>query len=66
MTFYGPGDTRRAALSQRRSNAIKSGKASPGTYPTKAKAMAEVRRRQRAGQSARAVFDGGTGRWRVV
>lgn len=60
------GNTRRAALRERRSNAIKSGLASPGTYPTKAKAMAEVRRRQREGRQARAVFDGGTGRWRVV
>jgi hypothetical protein len=64
--FLGPGDTRRAALKQRRSNAIKSGQASPGTYPTKAKAMAEARRRQAQGRSARVVFDGGIGRWRVV
>jgi hypothetical protein len=64
--FLGPEHTRRAALKQRRANAIKSGQASPGTYPTKAKALAEVRRRQREGRQARAVFDGGTGRWRVV
>ena len=52
--------TRRAALRERRANAIKSGKASPGTYPTKAKAQAAARR-----QGGRAVFDAGIGRWRV-
>jgi hypothetical protein len=59
-------DSRRRMLLERRANAIRSGLASPGTFPTKAKALAEVRRRQRQGQSARAVFDGGTGRWKVV
>lgn len=59
-------DTRRRMLRERRGNAIKSGLASPGTYPTKAKAQAEVNRRRKQGQSARAVFDGGIGRWRVV
>lgn len=61
--FLGPASTRRAALKQRRSNAIKSGQASPGTYPTKGKAQAAARKQGR--DPARVYFDGGIGRWRV-
>ena len=61
--FLGPEHTRRAALKQRRSNAIKSGLASPGTYPTKAKARAAARKQGR--DPGRVYFDGGIGRWRV-
>ena len=63
MDFQTPASTRRAALRQKRANAIRSGKASPGTYPTKAKAKAAARKQ---GRNPSAVyFDGGIGRWRV-
>jgi hypothetical protein len=62
-TFGTPASTRRAALKERRSNAIKSGQASPGTYPTKAKAKAAARKQGR--DPSRVYFDGGMGRWRV-
>jgi hypothetical protein len=61
--FLGPSNTRRAALKSRRSNATKSGQASPGTYPTKAKAKAAARKQGR--NPGRVYFDGGLGRWRV-
>jgi hypothetical protein len=61
--FATPASTRRAALRERRANAIKSGQASPGTYPTKAKARAAARKQGR--DPARVYFDGGMGRWRV-
>lgn len=64
MDFATPASTRRAALKQRRANAIRSGQASPGTYPTKAKAQAAARKQGR--DPARVRFDGGIGRWRVV
>lgn len=48
---------------ERRANAIRSGLASPGTYPTKAKAQAAARKQGR--DPARVRFDGGIGRWRV-
>lgn len=58
-----PASTRRHALREKRSNAIKSGQASPGTYPTKAKAQAAARKQGR--DPASVYFDGGMGRWRV-
>lgn len=57
------GESKLRAEKERRRNAIRSGQASPGTYPTKAKARTAARKQGR--DPDRVYFDAGIGRWRL-